>query len=320
LSGSDRATGRTRDPVSQPGQNLDVILGIDAGGSSTRARAVRAGSIVHQGSGGPGNPVMANQANLRASYQAALAGCPAPRRVAACVSGTSNPLHRAEIERLLTERFPDAQARVLPDYTACLVAAPSDTDICIVAGTGSVVCSLGADGTFQVTGGRGWILDDHGSAARLGRAALEHFVDDPRRSPAAFSDAICQIFGSRDWREVVNAVHAAANPAPLLARAAPLLTAAAESDLPWAVRLLDEEMGALAASAVRHIERYMPKAPQVRIALSGGVWASQAARASITLALARATGATVTVTRSERDPLDGAVLLAAMIREPGGQP
>jgi N-acetylglucosamine kinase-like BadF-type ATPase len=254
---------------------------------------------------------MADAETVRASYDAALAGCPVPSRVAACVSGTSHPARREQIERLLAERFPYAHVRVLPDYTACVMAAPPGTDVCIVAGTGSVVCSQAADGSFRVTGGRGWILGDHGSATRLGRDALEHFVADPRHAPASFTDAIARLFGSGEWRAVVDAVHAAPNPAPLLARAAPLLTEAADEKLPWAVSLLNEEMAALAASAVLHIEQYMPGARQLQVALSGGVWTSQAARASLAEALARAARGPITVIRSVRDPLDGAVLLAA---------
>jgi glucosamine kinase len=292
-----------------PSRQPDVVLGIDAGGSSTRARAVSHGNTVHQGTGGPGNPVTADEETIGSSYQAALARCPPPNRVAACVSGTTDPARRVQIERVLAGHFPDADVRVLPDYTACLMAAPAGTDICIVAGTGSVVCSQAADGTFFFTGGRGWILGDHGSAARLGRAALEHYVS--KQEPSSFADAISQLFGSSERRAVVNAVHAAPNPAPVLARAAPLLTAAAERHLPWAVRLLDEEMGALAASAILHIEQYLPSAPQVQVALSGGVWASRAARASLSWALTETAGRSVTIVRSVRDPLDGAVLLAA---------
>jgi N-acetylglucosamine kinase len=252
---------------------------------------------------------MADEETIRSSYRAALAGCPQPQRVAACVSGTSDPARRAQIERLLAGHFPDASLRVLPDFTAALMAAPAGTDVCIVAGTGSVVCSQASDGSFRVTGGRGWILGDHGSAARLGRAALEHYVS--RQEPDSFADAISQLLGSSDWRAVVNAVHAAPNPAPVLARAAPLVTAAAERHLPWAVRVLDEQMEALAESAMLHIEQYLPAAPQVQVALSGGVWASRAARASISQALTQADRGSITVVRSVRDPLDGAVLLAA---------
>lgn len=286
-----------------------MVLGIDAGGSATRARAVSQGNTVHQATGGPGNPVMADEETIRSSYRAALARCPPPYRVAACVSGTSDPARRAQIERLLFGHFPDANLRVLPDYTACLMAAPAATDICIVAGTGSVVCSQAADGSFCVTGGRGWILGDHGSAARLGRAALEDYVSN--QEPSAFADAISELFGSSERHAVVKAVHAAPNPAPVLARAAPILTAAAERHLPWAVRLLDEEMGALASSAILHIEQYLPSARQVQVALSGGVWASHAARASLSRVLTQASGRSVTIVRSVRDPLDGAVLLAA---------
>ncbi len=286
------------------------MVGIDAGGSSTRARAVRLGSTVHEGTGGPGNPVMADAHTVLASYRAALADFPDPRRVVACVSGTSHAARRAQIERLLADRFPGAQVRVLPDYAACVMAAPPDTDVCIVAGTGSVVCSQAVDGSYRVTGGRGWILGDHGSAARLGRAALEYFVAGPERAPASFADAVGRIFGDSDPHAVVNAVYAAPNPAPLLARAAPLLTAAAEGDLSWAANLLHQEMTALAASAVRHIDQHMPRAPEVRVALCGGVWASHAAQAALTEALARAANCPLTVARSVRDAVDGAVLLA----------
>ena len=287
------------------------MVGIDAGGSSTRARAVRLGSTVHEGTGGPGNPVMADADTVLASYRAALADFPAARRVVACVSGTSHAARRAQIERLLADRFPGAQVRVLPDYAAWVMAAPPGTDVCIVAGTGSVVCSQAADGSYRVTGGCGWILGDHGSAARLGRAALEYFVADPERAPASFADAVGRIFGDSDPQAVVNAVYAAPNPAPLLARAAPLLTAAAEGGLSWAANILHQEMTALAASAVRHIDRYMPRAPEVRVALGGGVWASRAAQAALTEALTRAGNCPFTVIRSVRDAVDGAVLLAA---------
>jgi hypothetical protein len=70
-------------------------------------------------------------------------------------------------------------------------------------------------------------------------------------------------------------------------------------------------MEALAESAMLHIEQYLPAAPQVQVALSGGVWASRAARASISQALTQADRGSITVVRSVRDPLDGAVLLAA---------
>jgi N-acetylglucosamine kinase-like BadF-type ATPase len=294
---------------------IDVVVGIDAGGSATRARATRQGAVVYEGSGGPGNPLTADSKTLRASYRTALAGCPAAARVAACVSGTRGQAQRDQIAGLLAGRFPGADIQVAPDYVAAFLAAPEGTDACVVAGTGSVVCSRAADGGYRVSGGRGWILGDHGSAARLGRAALEHFVTHPAAVPASFAAAIGEIFGDSDWRSVVRAVQTARNPAPLLARAAPVLTAAAQAQQRWATEQLEAEMTALAATVARHIEQHIQGAPEVRVALCGGVWASQAARSSLTSALARASGCRVIVTRSPSDPIAGALRLAGSSRQ-----
>jgi N-acetylglucosamine kinase-like BadF-type ATPase len=291
-----------------------VVVGIDAGGSSTRARAIRRGAVVFEGSGGPGNPLAADPETVRASYRTALAGCPAAARVAACVSGTGGQAQREQIADLLAGRFPGAFIQVVPDYVAAFRAAPTGTDACVVAGTGSVVCSRAADGSYRVSGGRGWILGDHGSAARLGRAALEHFVSDPGGVPASFAAAIGEIFGDGDWRSVVSAVQTAPNPASLLARAAPLLTAAAQTRQRWATEQLDAEMMALAATAARHIEQHIHGTPEVHVALCGGVWASRAARSSLTSAITGVSSRRVIVTRSPGDPVAGAVRLAGSMR------
>lgn len=292
----------------------DVVVGIDAGGSRTRARAARQGAVVYEGSGGPGNPLTADSETVRASYRVALAGCPAAARVAACVSGARGQAQREQITGLLAGRFPGADIQVAPDYVAAFLAAPKGTDACVVAGTGSVVCSRTADGGYRVSGGRGWILGDHGSAARLGRAALEHFVDHPATVAPPFAAAIGEIFGDSDWRSVVRAVQTARNPAPLLARAAPLLTGAAQAQQRWAAEQLDAEMTALAATAARHIEQYIRGTQEVRIALCGGVWASRIARSSFTSAMARASSCLAIVARSPSDPIEGAVRLAGSIR------
>jgi N-acetylglucosamine kinase-like BadF-type ATPase len=301
----------TAGPASGESQDV-VVVGIDAGGSSTRARAVRCGAVIHEGAGGPGNPLVAGPETIHDSYQAALDGCPAATRVAACVSGGGGDAQRAQIAALLSGRFPGAVVHVAPDYIAAFLAAPLGSDVCIVAGTGSVVCSRAADGSFLVSGGRGWILGDHGGAARLGRAALEHYVADAGGVPAA---SVLQIFGGSDWRFIVRTVHGMPNPAPLLARAAPLLTSAAEDGQRWAVEHLEAEMTALAVTAARHIEQHLAGTSSVRVALSGGVWSSRAARSALAAALEQTSRRPVTVTRSLADPLDGAIRLAESLQQ-----
>jgi hypothetical protein len=76
------------------GDGEGVVVGIDAGGSSTRVRALLSGATIYEGTGGPGNPLMADQETIRASYHAALAGCPDAARIAAARALRSRSLCR----------------------------------------------------------------------------------------------------------------------------------------------------------------------------------------------------------------------------------
>jgi glucosamine kinase len=290
-----------------------VVVGIDAGGSSTRARAVdqARGVVVHEGIGGPGNPIAADPPALRDSYRAALAGCPPAERLIACVSGAGGPAERDQIQLLLAELAPGAQVEVRPDYEAAVAASPEGTDVTIIAGTGSLICSRTASGTFAVTGGRTWILGDHGSAARLGRALLEWYCNDPDAAHGEFAPSVASAVGDRDWRQIVKLIRAAPNQAALLARAAPILTGAAQAGHPWAIERLDAELALLAAATMRHIERHVSGRDPVRAALSGGVWTSGLATSCFTTALSRLGPPRVGVAPSRLSPLDGAVRLAA---------
>ena len=113
---------------------------------------------------------------------------------------------------------------------------------------------------------------------------------DGQTVPASFAAAVRTLIGEGDWRSVARAVHAAPNPAPLLARAAPLLTAAAEDGQRWALEQLALEMTALAATAAKHIDQHLAGTGRVRVALSGGIWSSPAARSAFTTAAQRASG------------------------------
>lgn len=205
--------------------------------------------------------------------------------------------------------------RVFPDYVAAFLAASPNTDVCVIAGTGSVVCSKMPNGTYAVSGGHGWILGDHGSAVRLGQVALEQYVDDPEALPQSFAAAIKEFFGDSSWRFIISMVNSAPNPAQMLSRAAPLLTAAAEHGMHWAATRLDAEMTALAATTIRHIDRHVRGSMPVRIALSGGVWASNVAESSFSTAVKRLSQREVVVRKSSSDPIEGAIRLAESISQ-----
>jgi N-acetylglucosamine kinase-like BadF-type ATPase len=246
---------------------------------------------------------------LSASYSAALAGYPEPDYIAACVSGTQNTQQSVRISELLNTIFPNAIVQVHPDYVAAVMAAPADADLVVIAGTGSLVCSQTPGGDYVTSGGRGWILGDFGSAARLGRSALEWFCDDPAAASPELNADAGNLLGTSDWRNVLSALIATPSPAAFLASAAPLLTRAVARGERWAALRLEAEMSTLATTVARHIERHLHQQEATRVALSGGVWHSPEAESCFTAAMTRARPGSVIV-RSSLSPLDGAVTLA----------
>jgi N-acetylglucosamine kinase-like BadF-type ATPase len=173
--------------------------------------------------------------------------------------------------------------------------------VLVVAGTGSVVCSRTPDG-FVTTGGLGWVLSDHGSAARLGRAVLDRHCITP---DAVVGEHLARVLGSAVPSQLARAVADAPAPQAALASAAPVLTAAAEDRREWAIDLLDSEMALLAATVAEHIQAR--GRPSTGLGLAGGVWTSHAATAAFARGLSAAgirAGYTVLTTPPVRAALE----------------
>lgn len=286
-----------------------AIVGIDAGGTSVRARAVAGDTTLHDGLGGPGNPLAISADRLARSYRDALDGCPDPSCVVACVAGTGRREARERVEQLLRARFPDAAILVVPDYAGACMAA-RESEVVVIAGTGSIVCSRAIDGSFEVSGGRGWIVSDQGSAARLGRRFLERYCALAPPEPAEAA-ALERTIGLADPCRVAAAVHEADSTPALLARVAPLLTAAAERHEAWALDALDAEMESLASLTAAHVRgRCSVPLAAANVGLVGGVWAAASARLAFTGALARLGAPAEHVTAHDVAPVEGALHLA----------
>lgn len=287
-----------------------IVLGIDGGGTATRARAEHEGVVVHEGLGGPGNPLAVSEVQLARSFAMALDGCPEPSVVAACVAGTGAPAGRERVHQLLDSRFPRALIRVEPDYVAAFMAAHREADVVVIAGTGSIVCSRGtSDGSFQVTGGNGWIVGDHGSAARLGRAFVDYYCAQDVPAPSD-AQSVQDALGHVDPRQLIRELHVSRAPAAYLARAAPLLTAAAEDGRSWAHAALTTQMQVLSNTTAHHIARWCAVNRTIDVGLAGGVWRSAVARTAFEKHLVCEAAPTMLVlTMSATTPVHGAVRL-----------
>jgi N-acetylglucosamine kinase-like BadF-type ATPase len=285
----------------------EIVLGIDGGGSSTRARAVTGDCLVFERTVGSTNPKTVPPVAVADRLTLLLNGCPSPRAVAACISGMRSAETRSLFRQCLSDRFPSADIRLEPDFAAALRLFESPIAICVIAGTGSIVCSRSDDGETRTSGGEGYLLGDHGSAFRLGQRLVSDYATDPA-SVGTLGPEMDAALGV-DRTRLVATVHDSLEPASLIARAAPVLTHAADDGVAWAQRLVDAEMDLLASLVVLHRERHSLAGP-LSVGLAGGVWDSSYVRCSFGLALERHAGTDVQLLRARRSPVEGAAELA----------
>jgi N-acetylglucosamine kinase-like BadF-type ATPase len=216
-----------------------------------------------------------------------------------------------QAEELLKQMFPGSCVRAEPDYTAAFYSSPADTDVCVIAGTGSLVCSRGEMGVVM-SGGRGYILGDFGSGFHYGRDALVHFLDHPRLASPALKQVVYEVFGTEDEASVISAVYRGGSAPQVLARLAKVLGADAVAGEIYALTSIERNGIALASVVKEHVERYLKPSSTLSISLAGGTWkASPIFKTRFQELLSNQfPERTITVSRISKPPLYGAVELA----------
>lgn len=163
---------------------MELVLGVDAGGTATRAvAATRAGHIVGRGSAGPGNPIaIGNEAAADALATA----------VAAALTGHGPSLVDSAVVALAgSARLEDPSAAavyasrwsalgltcampVVPDViTAFAAATPEPNGTVLIAGTGAVAARIESWSVTATADGHGWLLGDEGSGLWIGLSAVK---------------------------------------------------------------------------------------------------------------------------------------------------
>ena len=199
--------------------------------------------------------------------------------------------------------------RAEPDYVAALFAAPEGSRVTVIAGTGSLVCSLRGDDVVK-SGGSGFLLGDEGSGFAYGRAAVRAYVRDPGIDAPALRTGIDAVFRTSVPGEIVAAIHRAPSPAALLAKMAKPLAQDFRAGHPYAAAIFAREATLLAEVIVDHLRRESIPS-DARICLAGGLWKSgRIFELRLAEAMAELTGHVPDFVRIEQPPVMGAVLLA----------
>lgn len=276
------------------------VLGVDAGGSGTRAVLVRDGEVVSRFCEGPLNLLLHADAFERLVVLIEESGAGAAGLGLAGLRG------QAEAEQLQQRLAQATGVRVVvADDTevALLGAFEGGPGIVVIAGTGSNAFGRDSSGRAARAGGHGFLVGDEGSAYSIASQALRaalHSHDGTGPKSAALETAVLDAYGL-DFDGIVRYVHSAPGDRQLVARIAEVVMAL---DDPLMHEILDAAADALAmlAGALR-----AELGADLPVAMHGGIFRNGAIRRRFVAATAAVEPA--------RGPEFGAVLLAANAAE-----
>ena len=276
--GDGPATGDAPVTADGPATSAATVLGIDAGGSSTRWLLLDlAGEVVAQGRVGPVSAIELGSERTQANLAALLdevAAVARPQRVVAGVTGldTGSPQARL-LAAHLCERLglDEGAATVLGDVvTAYLSAFEPGGGVLVYAGTGSVAVHVAHDGSIVRAGGHGYLIDDAGGGYWIGREALKRLLRaaDAAGAPPTgkLASAVFGALGGSDWPTVREAVYGGGR--ARVAALTPAVAMAASRGDPVAREVLAEagrELARLATVVFGRLGQVMP------VTLAGGV-------------------------------------------------
>ena len=202
---------------SQPGEGAilkaDYLIGVDGGGSGTRALIQHLeGEVVGLRSSGPsalGQGIAQAWDNvllaIRRGFESAGIDAP-PWQRCALAAGLSGVSHSPWRDAFLAHD-PGFAALVAEtdSYTMLLGAHGGQAGAIVIAGTGSIAEALRADGSRATVGGWGFRVDDEGSGGWLGLQAVRHGLAaiDGRANPSPLARRVWMHCG--DEREPLQA-------------------------------------------------------------------------------------------------------------------
>ncbi len=153
-----------------------LVVGVDAGGTSTAVACSGGGTADAAYRGGPANASSQGTVAAAAAIVAAVRACAGdrtPDAVFVAAAGAGRDAVADGLHAALARAFgAPTRVRVEDDTRVALRAAiPSGPGIVLVAGTGSVAYAETDDARVRV-GGAGYLLGDEGSAFAIGMAAV----------------------------------------------------------------------------------------------------------------------------------------------------
>ncbi|MEU9806940.1 BadF/BadG/BcrA/BcrD ATPase family protein [Mycobacterium sp. NPDC050853] len=288
-----------------------VLVGIDIGGSKTRALAVADGKIIGE--------ALASSANLQSVTEEQAKTVFADifselnlhniTRVSAGSAGVDTEQGAQALIRLLRPHAPDAVITAVHDTQLILAAGGLSAGIAVISGTGSVAWGKRSDGMTARVGGWGYLLGDDGSGYGVSRSAVRHALSlsDRGEPPDALSQRFATECGVTNPAQLLD--HFYAQPERRYwAKMAGIVFELAKAGNKAAQVITKQTSIDLAALIEGVCIRLGPGLPVV---LGGGLLANQPGLVADIVERTRATGVSG-IDVLQREPVFGALALAGV--------
>lgn len=302
---------------------MDLCLGIDGGGTQTRAVLVDArGAVRGEGEAGPANyhnvglPAVAAALRLAAERAWRSAGRPfAP--AAACFAGLAGVKAVVDVARLTSAAesaglAPAGRITVANDlHNALAGGLAGRPGIALIAGTGTNCLGRDESGATFMCGGWGWLLGDEGGALGLALAGLRAAARsaDGRAPATALLPAALAFFGLSEPDELLARLYAPPITPDQLAPFAPIVTRLAAEGDAAAETILEQGASALAALVAGAAQKLSFPSGPVVVLLGGCIRSNAPYRHQIEAAV-RAAVPGVRLVEPVYEPRHGAALNA----------
>jgi glucosamine kinase len=262
-----------------------LVLGVDGGGSKTRAVVAYAGgAVLGEGLAGPSNPLRVGVAAAAVAVREAADGACAEagvRRIelVAAEVGIAG-VRRADIRESMRAALAGLGIKRVEVVTDSDIALYGATDgkpgLVIIAGTGSICCGVNARGRRACAGGWGPVVGDEGSGSWIARRALQAVAraSDGRGRKTSLTEAACEYFNVASPEDLSTAVYAPnVTNARIAGFGGRVVRAGRKRDV--VAREIVEEAGReLARAAVAVVRKLRMERERFQVAYVGGVFAA----------------------------------------------
>ena len=306
---------------------MQVILGVDGGGSQTRSLLVNQhGECIGRGLAGSSNinhcGAATLESHLGSAVAQALAGIDTSELnlQAACfgLAGVSAPEAYQQVTAVIHKLAlpcPAPAALVNDAHIALTGGLAGAAGMVLLAGTGSVCLAVDANGKRHRTGGWGSIADDGGSAGWIGRQAIEAAVRqaDGRLPGQRLKEAIFTRLNLHSVDELVQRLHHQPIAWSEIAALCPTVIQLATSGDPIAAQIVSRALDELVA-LVDATARKLDQQPLPLVLIGGLIDHANYLTQRLTRQL-RATAPQLTIQPPCLPPVAGAVLHALQAQQ-----